>query len=398
MIENKKVLLCVSGSIAAYKSPLIVSALKSKGAAVTVAMTETANKFVTALSLEIISENKVYCGFFDAGDDKMPHVNLAKTDLILVAPGTADIIARIANGYASDLPSATILSASCPIVVAPAMNTGMWNNRVFRDNLSTIKNHGITVVQPESGKLACGQSGIGRLASIDKIVRTVEKILAKKDSLKKYKFLVAYGPTVEKIDPMRFISNYSSGLTGYHIVEELTSRGAEVTAISGPTKYNNPRCKNFIKVESANEMYKALNRYFDTTDCLIMAAAVADYYVETTSDNKLKHTEENMHLKLKPTIDIVKTLASKKNNQFVVGFCAETKNLQKEAKKKLKEKHLDMIIANKIGINGTGPGAAINEVYLIDNTNKMLHIKKSPKNIIAEKIIDNLAEKLIEIT
>lgn len=397
MLKNKKILLCVSGSIAAYKAPLIVTALKSEGANVIVAMTESAKQFISPLTFEIVSENKVYSGLFDNENDRLPHINLAKkSDLILVAPATANTIAKIANGYASDLPSTTILSASCPVIIAPAMNSEMWNNSILQDNITKAKNLGMTLIEPESGRLACGKSGKGRLASIEKIVQTTKKILTKRDSLKNYKFLVSYGPTIEKIDPMRFISNLSSGLTGYHIVEELTSRGAKVTAVSGPTKYNNPGCNKYIQVQSGKEMYNALNRYFNSTDCLIMVAAVADYYPEPV-DNKLKRTEKSINLKLKPAIDIVGTLARKKNNQLIVGFCAETTNLEKEAKRKLTKKQLDMIIANKIGVSGIGPGEKNNEVYLIDKENKMVHIENSPKEIIAEKIVDCIAEKIIKI-
>lgn len=391
---NKKILLCACGSVAAYKAADLASSLKKEGASVTVILTESAKKFVTPLTLELITENPVFDGFFEQSD-KVPHVNLAKeADLILVAPATADYVARIASGRADDLCAAVVLGAKCPVLIAPAMNSQMLENVNYQENVSKLTRQGKIFIEPEDGWLACGELGKGRLAGLETIKASVEKVLQKSGSLKKVKFLVAYGPTIEKIDEMRYISNLSSGFTGKCIVDELIMRGAEVIAVSGPTQHKAISAAKYIEIQSAAEMQESLKKYFHSVDCLIMAAAVADYTVDPVK-GKIKRLDGDLFLRLKPTDDILKMIATEKKDQYIVGFCAEHTNLIQEAVRKLKEKTADMIIANPIGVKGLGPGAEDNEVFIISADSEPIHVDKCSKKAVAEKLVDHIAEKLL---
>lgn len=391
---GKKILVCVCGSVAAYKSAEIVSSLKKEGASVTVVLTESAKKFVAPLTFEVLSENQVYDGIFDQKDDKIPHVNLAKkADLMLVAPATADYVARVANGYASDLASALALSTKCPVVIAPAMNTQMLESEPYRENVARLKAQGKLFIDAEEGALACGDIGRGRLAEVDGIVKYCEKILRLRNSLKNMKFLVTYGPTIEKIDDMRYISNFSSGLMGYQIVKELTLRGADVIVVAGPNRYDRPNVSKYINVESANEMSQAVKKYYDAIDCLIMAAAVADFSVEAIH-GKIKRSKTTS-LRLIPTEDILKSITQSKRDKVVVGFCAESENLIVSARRKLIDKNLDLVVANPLGNKEIGPDARDNEVHLVSRDVTPVSIPKASKRIVAEKIIDYLADHII---
>lgn len=389
---NKNIVLCVCGSIAAYKSADLVSSLRKCGANINVVITESAKQFITPLTLELLSGNPVSDGFFDQPVDKIPHIDLAKkADIVVIAPATADFVARAANGYASDLTSAIALSAQCPIIIAPAMNTQMLDSAAYKDNVVRLKTAGKYFIEPDEGSLVCGDKGKGRLASIEKITGFIENILTQKNSLKDRKFLVTYGPTVEKIDDMRFISNYSSGLTGYHLVRELMFRGAEVTVVAGPNKCERPMVSSYIEVESAAEMLKEVAKYYESVDCIIMAAAVADFTVKA-AESKLKRSGI-VELKLTPTDDILKSISKIKRHQINVGFCAESENLLESAGQKLAAKNLDLVVANMLGDKDIGPGAQDNEVYLVSDSEQPVLINRAPKQVIASKIIDYIASK-----
>lgn len=389
---NKNIILCVCGSIAAYKSAELASRLKQAGASVDVVMTESSKQFITPLTMELISGNAVIDGFFNQTADKIPHINLVKkADMILVAPATADYVARSANGYASDIPSVLALAAKCPVVIAPAMNTQMLQSDSYIDNVAKLKAAGKYFIEPGEGLLACGDAGKGRLASIDTIIDHCAKILRVRNSLNDVKFLVTYGPTIEKIDDMRYISNYSSGRTGYYLTQELAIRGADVIVVAGPNKCERPFVSKFVEVESADEMMSQVRKYFDSVDCLIMAAAVADFTVEVVK-GKIKRSIST-NLRLIPTEDILKSVSALKRDQIIVGFCAESEGLVESAKKKLSDKNLDVVVANMIGQKDIGPGASDNEVYLVSGTDKPILVKKAPKRAIAEQIVDYLTGK-----
>ncbi len=389
--EVKEIILGVTGSIAAYKSPEIVSRLKKSGYQVTVALTPSAQKFVAPLTLEVLSGNKVYADIFDE-EPGVSHIELARrASLFLVAPATADFIARAANGIADDPVSLIYLCCACPVVIAPAMNEKMLNHPALKKNLETLISRGTIVVESEEGKLACGVTGRGRLASVEKILETVKQVLEKSESLKGKTVLITAGPTREKIDEVRFISNYSSGKMGLALAKEAFLRGARVELVCGPTTLDPPYGVHPTYVESAQEMEKACLKIFPETDITIMAAAVSDYRPEKVMKGKLKKEgREYLELKLVKNPDILSKLSrKKKRGQIIVGFAAETDNLLEGAQKKLKEKKLDLVVANLVG-KGRGFEQDYNEVTFVFPDGRMEKLPLLSKTLIAQKLFDLL--------
>lgn len=392
--ERREVLVGVTGSIAAYKAVEIVSGLKKKGFAVTVALTPSARKFITPLTFEVLSGREVYTEIF-AEKPGVSHIEIAsRASLFLVAPATANFIAKAANGIADEPVSLLYLAVTCPVIIAPAMNERMFNHLAVQKNLKLLKSRGVTIVSPEEGKLACGLTGRGRLASVEKIISTVEDLLRKKSSLRGKTVLVTAGPTQEKIDEVRFISNYSSGKTGYAIAIEAFRRGAKVELISGPTFLEPPPGVKVTFVKTAEEMRKACLNLFPNADITIMAAAVADYRPEKTFPGKLKKTQKTINLELVENPDILKELSlKKKKKQIIVGFAAETESLLKNAEAKLREKKLDLLVANLVG-DGKGFGEDLNQVTLLFPDGKKYELPLLPKEKIAEKLFDQIEQHL----
>lgn len=346
---TKNVLLAVSGGIAAYKAVEVMRELQKSGCDVRVCMTEDSLRFVGKVTFEALSGHEVATGFYDFAESAIPHIMLAEwADAVLVCPATANIMAKMAHGIADDLVSASLLAAPCPVVVAPAMNTHMWNNPATRANVNTLNERGIRIAYPASGRLACGTEGEGKLAPIGDIVSETFIALTQQD-LEGKRVVVTAGPTHEAIDPVRFIANASSGKTGYAIARAAAERGADVTLVSGPTSLACPYGVNRVDVTSAQEMFEATIVAAEEADIAILSAAVADYTPSKPADHKLKKANEPLKaVELKETKDILKTLCASKGKTFVVGFAAETNNLEDNARSKLQSKGADLIIGNDI--------------------------------------------------
>lgn len=400
MTENKsgpkEIILGITGSIAAYKALEILSGLRKKGHRVAVALTPSAQKFIAPLTFEVLSGREVYSNVF-LERPGVSHIDLAsRASLFLVAPATADFIAKAANGIADDPVSLLYLCSTCPVAIAPAMNERMFKHPAVQNNLKTLAARGVTIISPGEGKLACGATGKGRLASVENIILTVEGLLKKSDSLKGKVVLITAGPTREEIDEVRFISNYSSGKTGYALAMEALRRGAEVELVSGPTELEPPFGAKTTYVETAAEMREACLAIFPRTDITVMAAAVVDFRPAEVFKGKIKkRSSECLELKLVENPDILKELSQKKvKKQILVGFAAETENLLEEAKKKLKEKNLDLVVANLVG-RGKGFSQDLNEVTFVFPDGSFKKLALQSKVAIAEELFDQI-EKLFK--
>ncbi|MDH5661546.1 MAG: bifunctional phosphopantothenoylcysteine decarboxylase/phosphopantothenate--cysteine ligase CoaBC, partial [Elusimicrobiota bacterium] len=349
--SGRKVVLGITGSIAAYKACEIVSRLKEWGAEVFVIMTDAATHFVTPLTFQTLSGNKIYLNLFDLPEKwELEHISLAeRADLILIAPATANIIAKLAGGIADDLLSTTVLASEAPTLIAPAMHETMYKNSFTQANIEKLKEKGFKFIGPEYGKLASGKSGVGRLASNDKIMDSVKDILDIERDMVGKTFLITAGPTREYLDPVRYISNASSGKMGYVLAEVAQRRGAEVILISGPTNIKPPEGVNTIFVESALDMEKEVVKYVPRSDVVIASAAVSDYRPEKREKEKIKTKLQKKSINLVRNPDILGKLGKQKDAKCLIGFALETKDLEKNARQKLKEKNLDMIIANTAG-------------------------------------------------
>lgn len=393
----------VGGGIAAYKACELLRRLTDAEANVHVVLTSAAQKFVTALTFQSLSQNPVHTDLFNLTEEaEMSHIKLAdEADLVLIAPATADLIAKAACGMAGDLLTTALLVTRAPVILAPSMNVNMWEKEIVQQNIRTLKERGCQIIEPDEGYLACGWEGKGRLADPAGIVQAVvdrlkvRQLPGKKKSLQGKKILINAGPTREFIDPVRFISNPSSGKMGYALAEAAEQRGAEVTLVSGPVALSAPAGVRRVEVETAEEMFRACEQNFKTCDIFIASAAVGDYRAETPLKQKLKKGATKISLQLKSNPDILKTLSlAKKNGQVVVGFAAETENLLENSRKKLKEKRLDLIIANEISPSNTGFQSDDNEVVLIYPEG----IKKLPrlsKQEIAVELWDFIERELL---
>jgi len=392
MLSGKKILLGVTGSIAAYKAALILRRLMSARAEVTVVMTEAAQRFVGPLTFESLSRRPVYHNLFDPREEII-HLSLAReTDLILVAPATADFLARIAYGFADTLLSTVLLSARCPIFLAPAMDAVMWENRMVQGNIRRLDEMGMRIIGPDEGPLASGTVGMGRLASEDRIVSEITKFLATSSDLKGEVILITAGPTQESLDPVRFISNRSSGKMGYTLSKVARDRAARVVLISGPTALPPPHGVEFIRVETAEEMRRAVIKFFPEVTILIMAAAVADWKPTSPFPQKFKKTGQALSVEFVPTVDILEEVKGLRRDQVMVGFSAETERLHENALKKLKQKGLDLIVANDITQAGAGFGSDTNIVSLMDVTGGIENLPKMTKEQVAERVLNRIAE------
>jgi phosphopantothenoylcysteine decarboxylase/phosphopantothenate--cysteine ligase len=393
-----KIALGVSGGIACYKAAEILRRLQDRGFDIAVVMTKGATKFVTPLTFRALSGNKVYMDIWEGASSEADpssaydHIFLAQSiDLFLVAPATADCIARMVCGIADDFFTTFYLAVQSPVVVAPAMNTRMWEHPTVQANLKTLESRGARVIPPETGRMACDTYGPGRLASVEAIVEFVVTLLARSEELKGRRLLVTAGPTVEDIDPVRFISNRSSGKMGFAIAQAARARGAEVSLISGPTPLEFP---GVVRVRSTEEMRRAVAERFDAADAVIMAAAPLDFRPKSVSPQKIKKVPAETAIDLEPTPDILQELGARKNGKVLVGFAAETENLAKNARAKLKSKNLDLIVVNRVGGPDSGFDSDTNQASIIDAAGAVQEIPLQRKSDMAETILDRVAALL----
>lgn len=397
MLKDKTVVIGVSGGIAVYKTLDVVSRLRKLGVNVNVIMTKSATEFVTPLSFQSLSQNYVVCDMFE--DPKtwdVEHISLAKrADVFLIAPATANVIGKIANGIADDMLTTTVMATKAKVLIAPAMNTNMYENPILQRNINTLKELGYNFVEPESGRLACGDTGKGKLASPETIVDEVVKLLSKDQDLKGKSIIVTAGPTVESIDPMRYITNRSTGKMGYSIAKEAIERGADVTLITGPTNLTPPQnLKKLVKIESAKDMYEAVLKNLDENDVVIKSAAVADYKPKNYSNKKIKKSDDDLVIELDRNKDIAQEIGKIKNNKILVGFAAETNDLIENASLKIKKKNLDFIVANDLTKEGAGFGVDTNIVKIIDKEGNITEYPKMKKEEVANIILDKIKELL----
>lgn len=398
-MNNKKcVCVGVTGGIAAYKALEVVSKLKKHNIDVNVIMTNSATKFVTPLSFQSLSQNMVVTDMFaEPKAFEIQHISLAKkADIFLIVPATANIIGKIANGIADDMLSTTIMATKSKVIFAPAMNTNMFQNKIVQDNIKKLEGYGYKFIQPTSGRLACGDTGEGKLADVDtivnKVLEEINNIDTNKDLMGK-KVLISAGPTIAPIDPVRYLTNRSTGKMGYAIAEEAARRGAEVILVSGPTNLEKPNCVKVINVLTNEEMKNVLLDYFNDSDIVIKAAAVADYKIKNYSIEKIKKTEEDLTLTFERDNDILKILGEKKTNQILVGFAAESNNIVENAKRKIKDKNLDYIVANDITSADTGFGSDNNKVIIISKDGEEIYLDKMSKKEVASRIFDIILRK-----
>ena len=398
-LNDKSVLLGVTGGIAAYKAVDLVSRLIKLGASVNVIMTQNATKLVSALTFQTISRNPVATDTFAEIENWQPeHISLAdRADILVIAPATANIIAKLAHGIADDMLSTTALAVTCPILVAPAMNSHMYDNPIFQENMDILKRHNFSFVEPDSGPLACGYEGKGRLADAEKIIEKIETLIDQPDDLKGKTILVTAGPTRESLDPVRFITNRSTGKMGYAIAEAASSRGADVILISGPTALSQPAGVKLVSVETALQMHSEVIKNASQSDAVIMAAAVADYRPRDVSSQKIKKDHGEITLTLERNPDILAELGRRKSpGQVLVGFSMETESLIDNARKKLREKSLDFIIANDVSQAGAGFGTDTNIVLIIDSSGGEKSFPLMSKRDVADIILDEVKSRLCE--
>jgi len=395
ILKNKGILLGICGGIAAYKACELVRLLSKAGAKVQVVMTENAARFVNPLSFETLSQRPVYSSLFEKGISPLIHIELAdKAELLVVAPATANIIGKMANGIADDLLSTLYLATKAKALVCPAMNVNMYGHPAVQENLAALRKRGVKVLEPAEGGLACGWEGKGRLPEPDIILEACEYALAPKDLVGK-KFMITAGPTREALDPVRFISNRSSGKMGFALARAARARGGEVVLISGPSALRPPMEVKLVKVESAEDMKKAVDHYYKDADVLIKAAAVSDFRPAAKAGSKIKKEQAELMIELEKTPDIVMGLGKKKTrNQILVGFAAETEDLVKNASKKLKEKNLDMIVANDISKKGAGFDVDTNIATILPRKGRAEYLPQMTKLELSYKILDKVKNLL----
>ena len=389
MLNAKNIVLGVSGGIAAYKAAELVSSLKKKGADVSVVMTKNATEFISPLTLKTLSQNPVSVNMFDNNFTyEIGHISLAdKADVFVVAPATANVIGKIAAGIADDMLSTSIMAANCPKVIAPAMNTNMYNNPIVQENIEKLKKMGYIFVSPRVSRLACGTTGVGALADILDIESTIEYALSEHD-LEGKKVLVTAGPTREEIDPVRFITNHSSGKMGYAVAKNAYLRGADVTLISGHTEIKPPFGVKTQFVSSADDMYEAVMDEQKNADIIVKAAAVADFKPKRENDKIKKDGKSELNISLTENKDILKELGKVKGDKILIGFCMETKDLLLNAEQKLKNKNLDFIVANSLNDKDAGFGTDTNTVTLLFRDGKKVSLPNMSKDKVAEKILN----------
>ena len=392
MLAGKTVLLCVSGSIAAYKIAYLASALKKLKADVHVLMTRNATNFINPITFETLTGNKCLVDTFDRNFEfSVEHVSLAKAaDVVLVAPASANVIAKLAHGLADDMLTTTVLACTCKKIISPAMNTRMFENPITQDNLKICEYYGMEVISPASGYLACGDTGAGKMPEPEVLLQYILKEVQYEKDLKGKKILVTAGPTREAIDPVRYITNHSTGKMGYAIAKTAALRGAEVTLVSGPAEVEPPMFVNFVPVVTAKDMFEAVTGRSDEMDAVIKAAAVADYRPKFVNTEKTKKKDGDMAIELERTDDILKWLGEhKKDSQFLCGFSMETEHMLENSRAKLKKKNLDMIVANNLKVAGAGFGTDTNVVTMI-RENKETELPIMSKEEVAGAILDEI--------
>ncbi len=388
-LKNKHILLGITGGIAAYKCAHLVRLLIKEGAIVKVIMTKASEEFVTAKTLSVLSKNEVVTDFFDANNNWNNHVALAEwADAIIVAPLTANTLAKFASGHCDNIVSACYLSARSKVFVAPAMDLDMYQHPTTKQNIDTLRKNGNIVIAAESGELASGLVGEGRMAEPENIIHFISQYFEDNLPLSGKKVLVNAGPTYEAIDPVRFIGNRSSGKMGVAIADEFAKLGADVTLVLGPShEVPNEKLVTIVKVESSEEMYKACELVFKNVDIAVLAAAVADYKPKSIADSKIKKKDSELFLELTKTTDILETLGKQKKHQLLVGFALETDNVLEYAKAKIAKKNLDFIVANSAIEKGAGFGVDTNKVTIIDKHNKMYNFELKSKQAVAKDIV-----------
>lgn len=396
MSESKTVVIGVCGGIAVYKALDVISRLKKQNVNVHVIMTKSATEFVTPLSFQSLSQNMVVTDMFaEPKAWEIQHISLAKkADVMAIIPATANIIGKVANGIADDMLSTTIMATHAKVIFAPAMNTNMYNNSIVQSNISKLKEFGYDFICPASGRLACGDVGDGKLQETDIIAEQILSALNSKKDLQGKKVLVTAGPTISKIDPVRYITNGSSGKTGYAIAKEARDRGAKVTLISGPTNLKKPVGIEVINIETNEEMHESVMKHFDDSDIVVKSAAVADYKIKCYSNEKIKKNDGALNLEFIRDNDILKELGSLKKNQILVGFAAESHNLIENAKGKLDKKNLDYIVANNITESGAGFRCDTNKVSIIKRDKTVIPLEVMTKKKVAEKLFDIINEDI----
>ena len=398
VLKGKKILLGVTGGIAAYKTASLVRLFIKAGAHVQVVMTPASKDFVTPLTLSTLSKNPIYSEFYNEEDENAlwnNHVELGLwADLMLIAPATANTLAKMANGNCDNLLMATYLSAKCPVYFAPAMDLDMYKHPTSIDNFHKLQLFGNIMIPAESGELASGLSGEGRMAEPEHIISFLENDILQKLPLKGKKILITAGPTYEAIDPVRFIGNHSSGKMGFDIANEAALLGAEVILISGPTHLNaNNSGIKLIRVQSAQEMFEQCHLYFHSVDVAIAAAAVADYKPKVVANQKIKKTENNFSIELEKTKDILASLGEIKKHQFLIGFALETENEIAHAKLKIQKKNLDLIVLNSLNDAGAGFGKATNKVTFIDKSFRIEPMPLKSKEEVAKDILNKIIQQ-----
>jgi phosphopantothenoylcysteine decarboxylase/phosphopantothenate--cysteine ligase len=391
-----RITLGVTGGVAAYKSAELVRRLQQEGHSVQVVMTRAACEFVTPLTFAALSGQKVITDLFAKSptgeanlESAIEHIAVAqRTDLLLVAPVTADMLAKFARGLADDFLSTLYLASTAPVIVAPAMNVNMWQHAATQENLAMLKARGVHIVEPSAGYLACGMIGPGRLAELDEILKAVQGIAKTKRDLGGETLMVTAGPTCEDIDPVRYITNRSSGRMGYAVAEAAARRGAKVILISGPTALAAPDGVELVAVRTAEEMLAAARKHFADCSMAIFSAAVADYRPADPADVKIKRSKEALTIRLEPNTDILATLAADKGERIVVGFAAETDHVAENARKKLAQKNADLMVANDVTAEGAGFDHDTNIVTLFSRDGRDLPLSRMSKNEVAERILD----------
>lgn len=393
MFKGKNIILGVTSSIAAYKSANVASALVKKGCNVNVLMTENATNFINPLTFEELTKHKCIIDTFDRNVQyNVAHISLAvSADAFIIAPASANVIGKIANGIADDMLTTTVMACKCPVIISPAMNTNMYENPIVQDNLAKLERFGYIIVPPAEGRLACGTIGKGKMPDEQVLLDYLERALSDKQDFKGKRVLVTAGPTQESIDPVRYITNHSSGKMGYAVARQAMLRGAEVTLVSGKVNLPPVPFVKMIYITTAEDMYNAVTSEFENTDIVIKAAAVADFRPKRIADDKLKKADGMDSIELEPTKDILKELGKKKKNRFICGFSMETKNMTENSRKKLENKNLDMIVCNNLKVEGAGFQGDTNVVTVIDKTN-ITELGIMSKTEVADKILDRIAE------
>jgi phosphopantothenoylcysteine decarboxylase/phosphopantothenate--cysteine ligase len=395
MFKDKTIVIGVTGGIAVYKVCDLVSKLKKLNATVKVIMTKSAAQFVSPLTFQTLSGEKVYTEMFEYLDHwDVEHISIAKSaDVFLLAPATANVIGKIRHGIADDMLTTTIMASTAPKIIAPAMNTNMYMNPVVQDNMKALKDLGYIFAEPDSGYLACGDIGAGRLTDAENIIAKLETVLNPYKALEGKTVLVTAGPTQESLDPVRYLTNHSTGKMGYAIAKKAVQLGARVTLISGPVNIEKPiGLEKFIGIKSANEMFEAVKGELDSIEIVIKSAAVADYRPISVADNKIKKSEGNLNIELERNPDILKYIGQHKGDKILAGFAAETENIIENGKRKLVSKNLDFIIINNIKETDAGFGSDTNIVTIIDKYGVQKNYEKMLKDEVAGEILDKIVE------